>query len=271
MKKFFVIILSLFLFIILSIFLFKKKNTIVIDIKGQKFDRYIVEKDNIKHFSNDKKQLENIVDVLKNKTTNKESVNDRPVNVGEYYLFELYDKEQMYAFYVYEKNKNYILEVPYNGIYTLEKEEFFKIVDVYKVDDIDKLYSRFEVKNKNIKFLNEYSDQQMVEDKCVLDNAKGTNFELFEDFEKKALNNQDAYIRIVRRKSEEKIYVIDLFYISDEKVYLVIDKDVEDDKSLVVKKFKKMSLQNFDKINYKVLYNEDGDIKNETVFKLLRY
>lgn len=270
MKKILFAVFLVLVFVLVVLF-YHSKPKYKIDISERKFDRYIVSKKEKKHFSKNSEELDLFKKILNGKTTNKASFNDNPVGVEDYFLFELFEGDEIFYFNIYEKDGSYYLEVTYDGIYSLKKEEFNILKDLYKLDDIDNLYSKYNVKSENIKFLEEYDDNQMYKDNCVVDNAKGTNFELFQDFEERVHNNLDSYIRIARKLSEERLLVVDLFYDGHTKSYFLIEKDIPENKKLSVKEFKKMTLYKYDGLNYKILYNDENDTLSGNVFKLIRY
>ena len=68
-----------------------------------------------------------IVKILKQLRSRTESVNDFP-NIEKYYLLKI---EELNV-YIYENDKKYYVEVPYNAIYLINKIQYNKLLEIVK-------------------------------------------------------------------------------------------------------------------------------------------
>ncbi len=69
-------------------------------------------------------EFETIFDILKNKETKEDSIQDGPVGVSNYITLTLHTESKKYTVYVYEKGSKYYIEQPYNGIYKISSDEY---------------------------------------------------------------------------------------------------------------------------------------------------
>ena len=76
---------------------------------------------------NSPNKIDNIVKILKQLRSRTESVNDFP-NLEKYYLLKI---EELNV-YIYENDKKYYVEVPYNAIYLINKIEYNKLLEIVK-------------------------------------------------------------------------------------------------------------------------------------------
>lgn len=85
---------------------------------------FLSQYDNVSEFK-DKEAITRIYHIFSNQTTTQESMCDNPENPDTLFLvtFETENGESIKA-YIYEKNNQYYIEQPYNGIYTITKRDF---------------------------------------------------------------------------------------------------------------------------------------------------
>ncbi len=80
--------------------------------------------DNKKEFK-DEETIKEIYDVLADKKTNIDSINDVPVNPDILYLVKFKNNtENSKSAYIYKKDNQYYIEQPYNGIYQITEKEY---------------------------------------------------------------------------------------------------------------------------------------------------
>ena len=88
--------------------------------------------DNEKEFK-DEETIVEIYEVLADKKTSIESVNDIPVNPDILYFVKLKNNSGNYkSAYIYKKDNQYYIEQPYNGIYQVTEDEYTKIEKIIK-------------------------------------------------------------------------------------------------------------------------------------------
>ena len=106
----------------------KKEYTLTLP-KEENIESVFFEKDNNKKEVKDTEEIKDIIYVLsgsgKGRTTNEESVQDYPVNAEDIIKieFNLKDEKQSTLF-VYKKSEKMYIEVPYNGIYRINGDEY---------------------------------------------------------------------------------------------------------------------------------------------------
>ena len=76
---------------------------------------------------NSPNKIDDIVKILKQLRSRTESVNDFP-NLEKYYLL----KTEELNVYIYENDKKYYVEVPYNAIYLINKSQYNKLLEIVK-------------------------------------------------------------------------------------------------------------------------------------------
>ena len=76
---------------------------------------------------NSPNKIDDIVKILKQLRSRTESVNDFP-NLEKYYLLKI---EELNV-YIYENDKKYYVEVPYNAIYLINKSQYNKLLEIVK-------------------------------------------------------------------------------------------------------------------------------------------
>lgn len=76
---------------------------------------------------NSPNKIDDIVKILKQLRSRTESVNDFP-NLEKYYLLKI---EELNV-YIYENDKKYYVEVPYNAIYLLNTIQYNKLLEIVK-------------------------------------------------------------------------------------------------------------------------------------------
>ena len=89
----------------------------------------------IKVFSKERKikdinspnKIDDIVKILQQLRSRTESVNDFP-NLEKYYLLKIEELN----IYIYENDKKYYIEVPYNAIYLINKIQYNKLLEIVK-------------------------------------------------------------------------------------------------------------------------------------------
>lgn len=78
-------------------------------------------------------EIKKILEIFTNvsKITNKESIQDFPVNVDKKIQIDFYlDEESSLTVFLYQKNNKYYLEQPYNGIYDISID-LYNLIDNY--------------------------------------------------------------------------------------------------------------------------------------------
>lgn len=134
-KKFFIsIIVLVILFLIAFIMVKRNAKTYQMDlfpleeITSVSIDS-LAQYDNRKEFY-DRDTIEEIYHLFDHKRTQKESINDHPVDPDLLFLvtFQKSNGEDKVV-YIYKKKNKYYIEQPYNGIYKSSNEEFKKIQD----------------------------------------------------------------------------------------------------------------------------------------------
>ena len=76
---------------------------------------------------NSPNKIDDIVKILKQLRSRTESVNDFP-NLEKYYLLKI---EELNV-YIYENDKKYYVEIPYNAIYLLNTIQYNKLLEIVK-------------------------------------------------------------------------------------------------------------------------------------------
>ena len=76
---------------------------------------------------NSSNKIDDIVKILQQLRSRTESVNDFP-NLEKYYLL----KTEELNVYIYENDKKYYVEVPYNAIYLLNTIQYNKLLEIVK-------------------------------------------------------------------------------------------------------------------------------------------
>ena len=76
---------------------------------------------------NSPNKIDDIVKILQQLRSRTESVNDFP-NLEKYYLL----KTEELNVYIYENDKKYYVEVPYNAIYLINKSQYNKLLEIVK-------------------------------------------------------------------------------------------------------------------------------------------
>ena len=79
---------------------------------------------------NSPNKIDDIVKILKQLRSRTESVNDFP-NLEKYYLLKIEELEELNV-YIYENDKKYYVEVPYNAIYLINKIQYNKLLEIVK-------------------------------------------------------------------------------------------------------------------------------------------
>lgn len=81
----------------------------------------------------DKETIETVYNVFNNKTTQKESVNDNPINPEILFSVTFKNDNGDYKLaYIYKKDNKYYIEQPYNGIYEISLDAFKTIEKITK-------------------------------------------------------------------------------------------------------------------------------------------
>jgi len=78
-------------------------------------------------------EIKEILEIFTNvsKITNKESIQDFPVNIDKKIQIDFYlDEENSLTVFLYQKNNKYYLEQPYNGIYDISID-LYNLIDNY--------------------------------------------------------------------------------------------------------------------------------------------
>ena len=76
---------------------------------------------------NSPNKIDDIVKILQQLRSRTESVNDFP-NLEKYYWLKI---EELKV-YIYENDKKYYVEVPYNAIYLINKSQYNKLLEIVK-------------------------------------------------------------------------------------------------------------------------------------------
>lgn len=76
---------------------------------------------------NSPNKIDDIVKILQQLRSRTESVNDFP-NLEKYYWLKI---EELKV-YIYENDKKYYVEVPYNAIYLIKKSQYNKLLEIVK-------------------------------------------------------------------------------------------------------------------------------------------
>lgn len=76
---------------------------------------------------NSPNKIDDIVKILKQLRSRTESVNDFP-NLEKYYWLKI----EKLKVYIYENDKKYYVEVPYNAIYLINKSQYNKLLEIVK-------------------------------------------------------------------------------------------------------------------------------------------
>ena len=127
MKKIF--IFFSFLFFIIIFVSCKKENN---DIDLPEIDKILtinIFNDGSVNSYIDKEDIKNIVSIiLDSNKTSKDSVNEIP-NTESYIVLEMVTSDKTYTIYLYNKNEEIYLEIPYQGIYEVNEKlyEFLEI------------------------------------------------------------------------------------------------------------------------------------------------
>lgn len=90
-------------------------------------------KENWFYFISEDAEIENLLEDIRELTNKKkvDSVNETPVNVEDYFVFEIHEKtpkENPLTFYLYH-NKGYYLEKPYEGIWKISKNSYSDLLE----------------------------------------------------------------------------------------------------------------------------------------------
>ena len=122
----FLILITLIL-AILGFFLYST-STRKINFNPEKFARIeVFSKERKIKDINSPNKIDDIVKILKQLRSRTESVNDFP-NLEKYYLLKI---EELNV-YIYENDKKYYVEVPYNAIYLINKIQYNKLLEIVK-------------------------------------------------------------------------------------------------------------------------------------------
>ena len=122
----FLILITLIL-VILGFFLYST-STRKINFNPEKITRIeVFSKERKIKDINSPNKIDNIVKILKQLRSRTESVNDFP-NLEKYYLLKI---EELKV-YIYENDKKYYVEVPYNAIYLINKSQYNKLLEIVK-------------------------------------------------------------------------------------------------------------------------------------------
>ena len=122
----FLILITLIL-VILGFFLYST-STRKINFNPEKIARIeVFSKERKIKDINSPNKIDDIVKILKQLRSRTESVNDFP-NLEKYYLLKI---EELNV-YIYENDKKYYVEVPYNAIYLLNTIQYNKLLEIVK-------------------------------------------------------------------------------------------------------------------------------------------
>lgn len=134
-KKIIIYIFVLFMALgaILGIFCYNKLNKLNYTLNlpsSEELSGIALEQNAIGMETKDSEIIKDIVNVINGvkRTTNKESIQDSPVNVDNEIRVDFNFKEEgTSTVWVYEKNNKYYIEQPYNGIYRISPDEYNSI------------------------------------------------------------------------------------------------------------------------------------------------
>lgn len=151
---------------------------------------------------------------------------------------------------------------------TQENVEQSSNIQINSIDDIYK--TKVAEGYKNIKELPEdYSKEQAQQDNCFVIGAMVHNDNLYNEFMNNYNNKKDAFIRVVQKTIEGDVYIIDLFYHSNEnKIYFVKDDTrdkmlSQDNRIIKFRTYEKTGVWNYQDREYWVVHNNelpDGNI-----------
>ncbi len=119
----FVIIISLALLCIIFLHnVFPKAKPIILpEINNIKSIEIIIDNEN-KNYS-DKKIIKNMLSALNSaKPTRSQSISEVPI--GNYIRIDIVLSNGTTTFFIYEKNNKYFMELPYTGIYSINKSTY---------------------------------------------------------------------------------------------------------------------------------------------------
>ena len=132
MKKRYICIILIILFLVLILgayYYFFNNRTYKLKLpEAEKIGSISLEQEeNIKSIYENEK-IQDVIYVLNGKTTKKESIQDTPINASNKIKIEFNFKEEgKSVIFVYEKNNEYYIEQPYNGIYRISPDEYNSI------------------------------------------------------------------------------------------------------------------------------------------------
>lgn len=91
---------------------------------------------------NDKNSIAEFVNIITTSTekTRKESVNDQPANVAQYYIIRFHGAESEFIsdiMFLYSSNGCYYIEQPYSGIWKMPRSDFEKCISYYSMHNSD--------------------------------------------------------------------------------------------------------------------------------------
>ena len=132
-RKFFIIlIIILLMLMILGIFYyFMNRRTYNLNLPQlEKLESISLEQDTNKKVINDNEKMKDIINILneRERTSKEESIQDSPVNTSNKVKIDFNFKETgASTLFVYERNNEYYIEQPYNGIYRISMDEYNSI------------------------------------------------------------------------------------------------------------------------------------------------
>lgn len=132
-RKFFIIlIIILLMLMILGIFYyFMNSRTYNLKLPQlEKLESISLEQDTNKKVINDNEKMKDIINILneRERTSKEESIQDSPVNTSNKVKIDFNFKETgASTLFVYERNNEYYIEQPYNGIYRISMDEYNSI------------------------------------------------------------------------------------------------------------------------------------------------
>jgi len=125
----FIIVLFMCIGAVLGIFCYNKSNEYEYSFKlPLTVESITIEQNEIEATIEDSNKINDIINILSG-TGRKpiaESIQDFPTNV-ENVISVHYNCEEIFTFYVYEKNNEYFIERAYNGIYRISPNEYYSI------------------------------------------------------------------------------------------------------------------------------------------------
>lgn len=203
-----------------------------------------------------------------------ESVNDSPTNADEYITIRINDTTGTKVIYVYEKDNNYYLEQPYNGIYQIDGNIYQSIYRYIESDGtgLDGYYNDALLSHYgDIRDLNkEYSLDDAAKDNCfVISHAKTYNDHLYMDFMDDYNNQFSSFIRIVQPTIEGDTIIYDVKYRNDiNKVLIVFDPTRDGfsgypDNQITLREYEKLGTYKYKTNEYWVAYK--GELNDETL------